>query len=634
MDQTIFSHAFDYRHCTPSRRKAPSHVRSALLLLCACVSSSCGRYSDPRDGDQPNTGVAGFAAVGGDSGIAGGGSSGAGAGGRPGSVIGDPNETAGAAPGGPLARAGAGGAVDCGVWIDDLEDGSGRICTGAGRVGVWYSFNDGSLDGSQWPAETTPGTPIETSLIPGGRGASTRAIHTYGRHQSGGWGSGVGFDLNFDGTTYHVYDASRYQGVHFWARGSVAPNTNEYFRFRVGTAATTAIKYGGTCGNNAQSECLGPGGVTVELTPEWLAYTVFFKDLGIAGTRDRLTNMQFMTRYDFDYWVDDVSFVDGEPNCCSNLPACQGGVHFADASVRRALLDTTDDAALMGCDRVCDLRSVSLTDPAIQSLGGFECLGVLDALGVTGTAVTDVSPISRLASLKQLGLVGNKIANLGAAFELPQLVELRLDDNQITDVTALASLSQLTSLSLNGNRTETALASLSGLTHLTYLGLSRNQLTNLGTVSGLPALTTLNLDNNLLTDISALVSLPALLALNVSSNSIRELSRAFSSGKLQWLDASSNGLQTIAEPALSSLPLGTLFLAHNQLHDLNVFRQALFHGYVDLSNNQIQDLAPLIGATGLSGLSVVLTDNPLDCAAQAKNIQTLRDQKILVQGCP
>src|SRR5688500_8667533 len=34
--------------------------------------------------------------------------------------------------------------------IDDLEDGTGRICEGDGRIGVWYAFNDGT--GTQWPA--------------------------------------------------------------------------------------------------------------------------------------------------------------------------------------------------------------------------------------------------------------------------------------------------------------------------------------------------------------------------------------------------------------------------------------------------------------------------------------------------
>jgi hypothetical protein len=141
---------------------------------------------------------------------------------------------------GMSAGAGAGGTppnVVCGLNLDDLESGTGHICEGVeGRLGVWYAFNDGR--GVQWPAPTTPGVPIATSAIPGGRGRSARAIHSYGSGFTD-WGVGVGFDLAFNGSKYGLYDARAYDGVTFWAKAEPDPNTGApaTLTFRVSSAA-------------------------------------------------------------------------------------------------------------------------------------------------------------------------------------------------------------------------------------------------------------------------------------------------------------------------------------------------------------------------------------------------------------
>src|SRR6478609_1335218 len=358
------------------RQRARKLGLCALWALCLSVSSGCGRVSTEHEGGP------GAAAGGNSNSAVNGGSDSAtagqfargGAGGSGGSA------------GGQLSNGGASGAEprDCGALIDDMEDESGHICFGAGRVGVWYSFNDGTLSAVQWPAEAPPGTPIATSLIPGGRGASAHGIHTYG---SGfwGWGSGVGVDLNFDGATYHVYDATHYQGVQFWARGGDA---NGELRFRVGTASTTALKYGGTCGSTLDAECAGPAGTSLKVGAEWRQFTVSFGELGVASERDHLTNIQFMTKGSFDFWIDDVSFVEGEPNCCSKLAACQNGAHIADPAIR-STLKADEVTGALSCDRICDITSLALSNPAIQSLSGLECLSALESLRVQLTAVQD-----------------------------------------------------------------------------------------------------------------------------------------------------------------------------------------------------------------------------------------------------
>jgi hypothetical protein len=223
------------------------------------------------------------------------------------------------------AVAGGAGKRACGDLIDDMEDGSGRICTGEGRLGVWYAYNDGF--GTQFPAPETPGTPILPSVIPGGRAGSTRAMFSRFVYDDldgiGGtddvWGAGIGLDLSFDGVTYGTYDASRYDGITFYARAG-RPYTE--FHLRVNTTDSTFVGYGGKC---PQEFCDTYTFYSWQVGVDWARYSVLFTELhayiGNRGLpefhRERLTNVQFLfVRYrppypDTEIWIDDVAFFRG-----------------------------------------------------------------------------------------------------------------------------------------------------------------------------------------------------------------------------------------------------------------------------------------------------------------------------------
>jgi hypothetical protein len=190
--------------------------------------------------------------------------------------------------------------------IDDMEDGSGRIQRCRGRVGVWYAFNDTQYEvGLQWPELTEPGTPIETSEIPGGRGPSRRAIHTFGSNTNGlDWWAGIGFDLNFDGNTYGLYDGSAYDGLTFWLRGTSA----DPLELRIHTKSTTLPKYGGTFDGFDGA----PFSTWIVPGEEWQQYFIPFAMWESAFFNPQeLINVQFYCGVDcesFDFWVDDVAF--------------------------------------------------------------------------------------------------------------------------------------------------------------------------------------------------------------------------------------------------------------------------------------------------------------------------------------
>jgi Leucine-rich repeat (LRR) protein len=116
--------------------------------------------------------------------------------------------------------------------------------------------------------------------------------------------------------------------------------------------------------------------------------------------------------------------------------------------------------------------------------------------------------------------------------------------------------------------------------------------------------------------------------------------------ELTTFNLSNNGLTVIGENALMGSRVRTVLLSNNQLRDLSAFAHVTFivqpcercdaSPWLDLSNNPVGDLTPLLRATwpktGFAKLSV--TDGQIDCAAQASNVQALRALGVTVNGCP
>jgi len=468
-----------------------------LTALLLAVSGGCGKYArdDPADSPAASAGGNAAAEAGSEASPTKGGrtqSGGTSSGGT----------SSGGSPNPPLA---SGGEADCGPLIDDLESGSGHICTGSGRVGVWYAFND--MTGEQWPAPTTPGVPIPTSVIPGGRGASTRAIHSYGKGFSG-WGAGVGLDFAFDGVSYGVFDASAFDGIRFWARSDVP----QKLQVRIGTRATKLPDYGGTC---AREPC-SPHARDFDVAADWVELSLPFNDLTQLGPhssaadflRDELTHLQFMPQTrQFDFWIDDVRFY-RDRNCCTAPPAgCQSAIEFRDAvledRVRRSVGKRRGD---LRCEDVCAVSPLvrsGLAQPAqLTDLAGLQCLLGLTRLDLTDNQIADIHPLATLA----------------------RVTSLELGRNQIRDAAPLSGLHALQSLDLRGNRLA-SLTGLSDLPSLAWLSLDDNQLSELSPAAKLSALTVLSANRNQLVDVRALAVLPALTALSVESNPLVDLAQ-------------------------------------------------------------------------------------------------------------
>jgi hypothetical protein len=118
-----------------------------------------------------------------------------------------------------------------------------------GRIGNWYTFNDG--DSKQSPSATGPFGPFLTAAPPSGVSGYVRTWGTLSSAATGTpgkphWGAGFGFDLAdaADGTAL-PYDLKLlgYQGFSFWVRTETG-NQLPTIVFQVITSETTTLADG------------------------------------------------------------------------------------------------------------------------------------------------------------------------------------------------------------------------------------------------------------------------------------------------------------------------------------------------------------------------------------------------------
>lgn len=178
--------------------------------------------------------------------------------------------------------------------LDDFEDGDDLISRLEGRDGFW-----------RWARETdAPGTAPALIPVPRGDGvASNRlAVHVKGPQLSD-WGATIELDFR-----PRCYDAARYAGIRFQARG---PGRVYLAAREVGVIP---IAEGGTC----ERDCHNPHVAKVELTDEFQSYELRWSELRQRGMErpaldpSRLHSIAFLIRPEdtpYDVWVDDVSFV-------------------------------------------------------------------------------------------------------------------------------------------------------------------------------------------------------------------------------------------------------------------------------------------------------------------------------------
>lgn len=185
--------------------------------------------------------------------------------------------------------------------IEDAEDGDHRILVREGRGSYWYTSVD--AEGST----IEPIGPFKMGAP--GRAGSKHAARIKGQMASAGWSvyASMGFGL---ADPSGPYDASKYAGVTFWAKG---PGR---VRFKMPDAYTAPG--GGNC-----KDCYNDFGIELALTSEWERYTIPFSWLSQQpGWGDPRPEVDASSIYGlqwqvgsrgkaYEVWVDDVAFFCG-----------------------------------------------------------------------------------------------------------------------------------------------------------------------------------------------------------------------------------------------------------------------------------------------------------------------------------
>ncbi|XP_023162502.2 chaoptin [Drosophila hydei] len=307
-----------------------------------------------------------------------------------------------------------------------------------------------------------------------------------------------------------------------------------------------------------------------------------------------------------------------------------------------------------------------------DSLDGQSFTGLLVVqrllLQSNGISKPPLEAVSVMSTLQYLYLENNNISVLerSAFGKLPVLFELNLYGNQVSDISkrAFEGLLQLLTLNLSSNGLRQLPNDIFiGLPSLRTLDLSHNALSKLdnkthGVLDDLLSLETLNLSHNRISFVTKKTfpshqyipynlkyldlsynQMPVLtyditfgtkklLKLNVSNNQINELRRGVISNftSLQSLDLSHNELSNLmSEEHIFDLPknLSSLDISHNQIYHLpfaNVVKTVSLK-YVDLRNNNLEDIPATLVATMTNGSQVLLANNPLYCGCNMRPLK-------------
>ncbi len=225
------------------------------------------------------------------------------------------------------SEGGGGGACSApmgAVLVDDMETGMGSIIATGGRMGAWYTYNDGTATGTQTPTVMTPF--MQAALSPA-RCASHFAAETKGSGFTT-WGAGMGFNFNDvpsadGGTTKATYDASAFTGIGFWAKAangvvsssvtvSITDDQTDPAGGKCSPTGTTKATNG--C-NDAFAISFGAAPLAA-LTADWQWFSFKWTDLKQQGfgaaypsldtAKIYALHFQVPTAVTFDFFIDDV----------------------------------------------------------------------------------------------------------------------------------------------------------------------------------------------------------------------------------------------------------------------------------------------------------------------------------------
>ncbi len=312
-----------------SRPRPTALFRRGLATLAAFGFLPVACSEEPDTSSDGLGGSDGVVIVGSGGLASGGSNSTEGTGGTGGSMEVTPPEQEVCTLGGMETRAKSGGSP----LIDDFDDGDDRF-SGNGVIGQWFSYDD-ETDGTQSPDSNNDWAPE-----PGGVTESGYALHL----QGGGfttWGSGQSAVLAYESGENCLLDASIYDGISFWVRGTIEPTEDADLIDRDQGALIVIltdkdvipIEDGGRC-DPQEGTCWDAHRVRIKPDECWQRYALSISEFAPDGfgnsdenlNLSELVNLSFSVAQDqnFDLWIDELSFYEGDPPAEEKI--CPGGM--------------------------------------------------------------------------------------------------------------------------------------------------------------------------------------------------------------------------------------------------------------------------------------------------------------------
>ncbi|WP_461568075.1 leucine-rich repeat domain-containing protein [Thermincola ferriacetica] len=199
---------------------------------------------------------------------------------------------------------------------------------------------------------------------------------------------------------------------------------------------------------------------------------------------------------------------------------------------------------------------------------------------------------------------------------LENLTYLNLSYNNISDITPLQSLSKLENLKLKFNPIE-SIQPLSGLTSLQRLDLAYTGVSDISPLLSLLSLEALDLKGNGISDIRSLVNvLKFLWYLDLSNNSI---SNRIISNQFNFMELGDDQLELFQE----ATNLRYLNLSNNNLQDVSNLQSAVNLTHLSLAGNNLNSIDSLASLTNL--ISLVVSENQIGDVSAVGSMPNLMD---------
>ncbi len=233
-----------------------------------------------------------------------------------------------------------------------------------------------------------------------------------------------------------------------------------------------------------------------------------------------------------------------------------------------------------------EIKKLKFVDAGIFDIRDIAMFSNLEVLDLSGNIIDDYSPLLSLKKLKKLKLKGNAISDISFMSGFSELESLNLANNKIEDITALARLSvkklnlkgndifdlsvlfskvELESLDISNLPYRIDISSLSELSKLKHLNISRNKVIREEYLQDLTSLKTLICNNMKEFDFSSLGRVDMRLKkLTLKNNNLLQVGFLLGLSSIKVLDLSNNRLDKDALSVISTLlKLRNLNLAKN-----------------------------------------------------------------------